>query len=431
MSRKKITKGTVSFVLRKEKINTKGLIPVYCKYSYKGIASFTNTGHSILPLNWDDDSKEPIYISKPIAKKLAPDVKYSLFLTNNEVQDIISHFNELELRIKSIEQDLDELNSRAVIESLKNYGKPTEDTTPKLYFDDWVKSIADENKEKMKHSTWKVYNTMNHLILDYEKGLKTRVLLKDVDYTYMKHVCIYMNNKGLLNSTIAKRLRHLKGFVKAAIKHGKEVNLSYQSYSWIENELDVIAFTMEELDKVEQLDLSSNPKLERVRDVFLFACHTGLRFSDFSKLKKEHLKNGYLKFTSTKTKSLQTVPLSRVAMSLIDKYSAENSDHIFPVESGQKFNEKIKDVCELAQVNESIEKVRYSGAKQIIEVNPKYKLISAHTARRTFVTLSLELGMQAEEIMNITGHKSYQSFKKYVKITEKRAKEALLSAWDK
>lgn len=123
--------------------------------------------------------------------------------------------------------------------------------------------------------------------------------------------------------------------------------------------------------------------------------------------------------------------MSKKAKQYIEKYDTNKSDFVFPVASSQKFNEYIKRACERAEINEIIQKVRYSGAKQVVEESPKHKLISAHTARKTFVTLSLELGMKAEEIMPITGHKDYKSFKRYVNLTEKRAKEALLNAWDK
>lgn len=431
MKRRKITIGTVRFVLRKEKETAEGLIPVFLKYSFQGKALFYSIGKSLLIHNWDEESKEPIYVSKPIAKKLAPDIKYSQFLSNSEVQDIISQFNELELEIKSIESKLVNFTSQDVIRELRGEQKPADPVEKGVYFDDWVKSIADENKEKMKHSTWKVYNTINQMILDYERSMVKRHLLKEIDYTYIKGICLLMNKKGLLNSTISKRLRHIKGFLKSAVRHGLEVDPTYQNYSWVENELDVIALTLEELNRIEQLDLSGNARLERVRDVFLFACYTGLRYSDFSKLRTEHVKGNFLKFTSTKTKSLQVIPLIERSRLLIQKYKSDDNDHLFPVPSGQKFNQFVKEVCVLSEIDEPIEKVRYSGSKQIIEVKPKHELISAHTARRTFVTLSLELGMKAEEVMNITGHKSYQSFKKYVKITEKRAKDALLSAWDK
>src|SRR5690606_31820577 len=117
-------------------------------------------------------------------------------------------------------------------------------------------------------STWKVYNTINQMILDYEKSSIKRHLVKEIDYTYIKGICLYMNKKGLLNSTITKRLRHIKGFLKSAVRHGIEVNPTYQNYSWVENELDVIALTLEELSRLEQLDLSNNKRLEKVRDVF-------------------------------------------------------------------------------------------------------------------------------------------------------------------
>lgn len=73
--RKKITAGSISFILKTTKINTDGFAPIYLRYSYKGIPKEYSLGKSILPINWDDEEKEPIYVPKPIAKKVLPDVK--------------------------------------------------------------------------------------------------------------------------------------------------------------------------------------------------------------------------------------------------------------------------------------------------------------------------------------------------------------------
>ena len=86
-------------------------------------------------------------------------------------------------------------------------------------------------------------------------------------------------------------------------------------------------------------------------------------------------------------------------------------------------------LCELAGINEQIEIVRFRGAKREINTYPKFKLIGVHSGRRTFATLSLEKGMSTEEVMSITGHKDYQSFKRYVKVTEQRKKVVMLKAW--
>jgi len=60
-----------------------------------------------------------------------------------------------------------------------------------------------------------------------------------------------------------------------------------------------------------------------------------------------------------------------------------------------------------------------------------YELISTHTARRTFVTLSLEKGMRPEVVMEITGHKDYKTMKKHIKITSKVKHNEIKNVWKK
>jgi integrase len=74
---------------------------------------------------------------------------------------------------------------------------------------------------------------------------------------------------------------------------------------------------------------------------------------------------------------------------------------------------------------------KFSGSKKIIIKKPKYNFVTSHTARRTFVTLSLEKGIRAEVVMNITGHKEYQTFKKYIKITDTVKLLEMAKVWDR
>jgi integrase len=78
--------------------------------------------------------------------------------------------------------------------------------------------------------------------------------------------------------------------------------------------------------------------------------------------------------------------------------------------SNQKLNEYVKELCKLAEITESTEIIRYRGATRIAKIYPKYELISAHTGRKTFVTISLEMGIPAEVVMKVTGHSDYKSF---------------------
>ena len=62
-------------------------------------------------------------------------------------------------------------------------------------------------------------------------------------------------------------------------------------------------------------------------------------------------------------------------------------------------------------------------------MKPRHDFITNHVARKTFITLSLELGMNSEEVMAISGHKDYKSFKRYVDITDQRKKLVMNKAW--
>ena len=73
--------------------------------------------------------------------------------------------------------------------------------------------------------------------------------------------------------------------------------------------------------------------------------------------------------------------------------------------------------------------VKYRGAEKVEFIEPKYKFIGTHTARRTFVTLSLEKGMRPETVMSITGHKDYNTFKKYIKLTDKVKLAEMNNIW--
>jgi integrase len=191
--------------------------------------------------------------------------------------------------------------------------------------------------------------------------------------------------------------------------------------------LEVIALTQEELNRLFLCDLSNDKRLANVRDVFCFSCFTGLRYSDLKQLRWEHIKSTEIVLTITKTKSRLSIPLSEYSSTILDKY--KQAGRPLPVISSQNMNYALKELGELVGIDEQIEIVRYRGAQRIINVYPKHRLLTVHTGRKTFATLSLERGMSAEETMSVTGHSDYKSFKRYVRITEERKKLVMNRAW--
>lgn len=81
------------------------------------------------------------------------------------------------------------------------------------------------------------------------------------------------------------------------------------------------------------------------------------------------------------------------------------------------------------KIKTPIANIKYRGSERIENALPKHDIITTHTARRTFVPLSLEKGMRPETVMAITGHKDYKTFKKYIKITSKVKNVEMNQIW--
>src|SRR5207253_1100638 len=90
----------------------------------------------------------------------------------------------------------------------------------------------------------------------------------------------------------------------------------------------------------------------------------------------------------------------------------------------------LKILGQVAELDDLVHTVKYSGAKRIESTKSKHKLLTTHAARRTFITLSLERGMRPEIVMQIVGIKKWETFKRYIKITDQIKVIEMNSKWN-
>ena len=138
-------------------------------------------------------------------------------------------------------------------------------------------------------------------------------------------------------------------------------------------------------------------------------------------------KSPYLR--DQKEDNVITVPILPQARRILDKYTHEDGVVELPTISNSNFNLYLKELAKLAGFDTPITISKQKGSRRITSTHPKYELIGTHTARKTFITLSFEFGMDPEVVRRITGHKSPKVFIKYLKITDKKKGERLLKAW--
>jgi site-specific recombinase XerD len=212
-----------------------------------------------------------------------------------------------------------------------------------------------------------------------------------------------------------------------ALKAGHHRNEDFKSFIKPTEEAENVYLSTQELADLEKLDLSFNPAYDKVRDLFLIGCHTGLRMSDFSRLTSHHIKEGFITIEQKKTKDNVVIPVHSVVKKILKKYNGDLPGAI----SGQKFNEYLKEICKKVPAltgNESKRQTR--GGFKTITTLQKWKMISSHTARRSFCTNEYLKGTPALTIMKVSGHKTESSFLKYIKISSKEHAEKMKQLWE-
>ena len=320
------------------------------------------------------------------------------------------------------------------IRDITNGKKPTSAPDLPTAYEQFLK----EKEQQVKPLTLKKYLTLKKLLTEFAQKKKYRLAFERINDSFDIAFRRFLSeDQGQVNDTISKYYDCLKVFLTWAAKKDLYSGEGHKDFEAPRSKKDVIFLSVDELMKLYNLEGLSK-KLANIRDVFCFQCFTGQRFSDIRELKWSDIKETALgsewhlyQIKGNKPKKI-VVPLFAPATRILDRHKSEYarpSSKVLPTISNPKTNEYIKDLCKLAGIDETTTTVQYSGKKRIEKVEPKYSFISTHTARRTFVTLSLEKGMNPETIMEITGHEDYRTMKRYLKVTDKYKREEMGKAW--
>jgi integrase len=203
------------------------------------------------------------------------------------------------------------------------------------------------------------------------------------------------------------------------------MEIERKAFKVLSEEVDNIYLTEAELKKLFSLEIKDK-KLEIVRDVFLIGCYTALRYSDYGRISVNNIKDRggvkYLEIIQKKTQNKVVIPLKPEAVAILRKY-----DFNLPKTYEQQINEGIKEAGELAKINEVIYFEVNKGGLRVKQSAPKFRLIKAHTARRTGCTLMYLAGLKTIDIMKISGHKTEKVFLKYIKITKEETAVSMAS----
>ena len=392
-------------------------VPIRMRVNFASKRIEFTTGYRIDAAKWDTDKQRVRNGCTNKLKQSASEINASLLGYYTEVQEIFKKF-EVEEIMPTPEQIKEAFN--ALHKPIEEEIKPRKSTPNAFYkvFDEFVRDCGQQNDwtdstyEKFAAVKNHLMNFRDGLTFDFfdEKGLNDYV-------TYLRDV------KEMRNSTIGKQLSFLKWFLRWAFKKGLHQNNAYDSYKpkLKSTQKKIIFLAWEELNKLREFEIpAAKQALDRVRDVFLFQCFTGLRYSDVFNLRRSDIKGDHIEVTTVKTSDSLIIELNKHSKAILDKYKdvAFEDDKVLPVITNQKMNDYLKELAELAGIDEPVRQTYYRGNERIDEVTPKYALLGTHAGRRTFICNALALGIPPQVVMKWTGHSDYKAMKPYIDIAD-------------
>lgn len=378
--------------LKKTKINGAGEAPIYLRITLNGQRSEWSISRKIDPKNWDSNNQR----MKGRSEKAR--------LLNNYIDELE---NELNRHYNIALQDKKTISVEELKDLINGNGKKKQFLIP--VFEEYNKLLEREKGKKYAAKTVARYvHALGHIksFLSKEYGKADYELLK-LDIKFMKRFDIYLQTESNYHhNTVTKYLKILKTVINSAISFGYLDRNPFLGYSTSYKESNRQYLTIEEINAIEEKQFG-NKKLERVRDVFIFICFTGISYSDLAKLTPNNISKGidgksWLTFERVKTGIRTSLPLLPKAQSIIEKYKNDpicsTKGKLLPVISNQKMNNYLEEVAKACNIN---------------------KPVTCHIGRHSFaVSVTLTNGVPIETVSKMLSHSSLKTTQYYAKVVD-------------
>lgn len=393
-------------------------VPIRMRVNFASKRIEFTTGYRIDATKWDADKQRVKNGCSNKLKQSASEINASLLEYYTEIQAIFKKF-EVEEAMPTPEQIKEAFN--ALHKPASEEPKTKEKVLPCDFFqvfDDFVEDCGRQND--WTDSTYEKFAAVKNHLTNFREGLTFEFF----DERGLNDYISYLRDvKEMRNTTIGKQLSFLKWFLRWAFKKGVHQNNAYDSYKpkLKSTQKKIIFLTWDELNRFREFKIPSNKQaLERVRDVFLFQCFTGLRYSDVFNLRRSDIKGDHIEVTTVKTSDSLIIELNNHSKAILNKYKdvAFEDDKVLPVITNQKMNDYLKELAEMAGIDEPVRQTYYKGNERIDDVTPKYALLGTHAGRRTFICNALALGIPPQVVMKWTGHSDYKAMKPYIDIAD-------------
>ncbi len=395
----------IRFIIRKNKM-VDGKAPIYASVTINGKRVEISMKHYIALEDWNSQKGQGRGMSSEV-------IQLNQYLLQVKSR-LVEYYRQIQLQ-----------DQVPTAELLKNKFLGVTKERPTL-----LKLIEYHNKSMqgvLATGTLKHYSTTErYLKLYLKKKYKVQdYALADLSYEFITNFEYFLrtykpvdHHKPIGNNTVMKHIERLRKMVTMGARMEWIEKDPFIHYKLKYHKTTREFLTAEELESIEE-KVFSIPRLQFVRDLFVFSCYTGLAYIDAVQLKPENISIGidgenWISIHRQKSRQPVRIPILPKAQEVIDTYkdhpSSINANCVFPNISNQKLNSYLKEIADLCGIR---------------------KPLTFHIARHTFATtVTLSNGVPLETVSKLLGHSSIQMTQIYAKIVEQKVSQDMSNLRD-
>ena len=382
---------SVLYYLKRNGQKTNGNVPIMRRITVNGVAVQFAAKVDIKPNNWN------VKAGKAIGRF-------------TEVQEVNNILDSIRFTMTKIFRDLQEKESNVTAERIKNifFGLDIKNQMLlevfKQHNDDIYKLIG-ISKTLVSYNKYEVARKRLTSYLKEEYHVSD-ISLKEINHNFIVGFEVYLRGVcGCNANTTAKFIQRFKTIVLLAKNNGWIFHDPFANYKIVTPKVDRGYLTQEEIEVINNKDFDIK-RLEQVRDIFIFACFTGLAYIDVKNLRETNVRisfdgNLWIMTKRQKTNVNSNIPLLEVPKRILEKYKGKLPNGlVLPVPSNQKMNAYLKEIGELCGIE---------------------KNLTFHLARHTFATTTtLSKGVPIETVSKMLGHTNIKTTQIYARITDNK-----------
>ena len=381
----------ICFYAKKDKQKANGAYPLFARITVDGVASRFNTKLDVLPSIWDGK------MGKATGR-------------TSEASRINRMLDDINASLNTIYHEMQRRDNYVTAEKVKNefLGHSESHETILTLFqkhNDDVKQLVGISKTI---ATYRKYEVTRRHLAEFiqSKYNVSDISIKEISPMFITDFELYLRTACKCGyNTTAKFMQFFKRIIIIARNNGILVNDPFASYKIRLEKVDRGYLTEDEIKIILKKKMVSE-RLEHVRDLFIFACFTGLAYIDVAGLTQDNIcksfdGNLWIMTKRQKTNTDVNVPLLDIPKMILKKYKGKlPNGKILPIISNQKLNAYLKEIANICGIK---------------------KNLTFHLARHTFATTTtLSKGVPIETVSKMLGHTNIETTQIYARITNSK-----------